>query len=391
MTCPPKARDQSQSVMKCTHQRQLLITLLLAVQCFVAIQFVTYVQLEESMTLRQTLSQSPPQPQRWPSLHHQKDVTATKKKKKKNNIMYFLHIHKSGGHSLCHQAQNNGMIGNFDNVCNVQHDQRCCGGEDSRQAQVDFATSTNWTFVASEREMYDAMATDYYEYVVVLRDSKARYTSHWRHLVSNAQTRAVSSKTGDKVHDRFVIITTSTSSSTTTTNNDGTRYSVGNRTKWWQHQPDNYTLRMICGAKCKDVPKFQITRQLLDYTLRRLDNFSHVLFLEDMERSYNAFAKSVGWKNPVVVDVELHQNAKSANPAKFDSLPVEQAWDPFMSVLDDALYDHARRQYQTTKLHASVDDDSFGSVANPTLVNDYFTNGPKRGCTTPCCGDCSIW
>ncbi|KAG7337374.1 hypothetical protein IV203_034768 [Nitzschia inconspicua] len=369
---PSSKNNDERQAMSYIHRR--LIAVFLTVQCFVVIQLLTYMQLDSTLlenSSNRQLSSSHP----FPSLRtDDATIVTSQHSANKQKIMYFLHIHKSGGHSICLQAQENKMIGDYNNVCNVQKDQHCCGGEDSLQAQIEFAKNTNFTFVAAEREMYDAMTTEYYDYVVVLRDSKSRYQSHWKHLVSNANTYSVSPYTGDKVHDRFMIPM------------HGVRYSVGNRTKWWQSQPDNYNVRMICGTKCLEVPKFQITRKLFIYTLQRLDDFAHVMFLEDMQRSFNLFAKNVGWKNPANSS-QLHQNAKGDNPSKFDSLPVENAWDPFMSVLDDALYDHARQKYQA-RLSENV---SFGSVADQALVNDYFDNGPGRMCQNPCCGECSIW
>jgi hypothetical protein len=174
---------------------------------------------------------------------------------------------------------------------------KCCGGEDSLEAQVQFAKSTNNTFVASEKEMYDAMTTVYYDYVVVLRDSKSRYKSHWMHLLSDANTYPVSVRKGDMdtVHNRFMIPM------------HGVRYSVGNMTKWWQNQPDNYNVRMICGSKCLNVPKYQITPELFEYTLKRIDKFSHSMFLEDMEGSFKEFAR--------------HISSKQLNPQRFQPLP----------------------------------------------------------------------
>lgn len=157
-------------------------------------------------------------------------------------------------------------------------------------------------------------------------------------------------------------------------------------TKWWQNQPDNYNVRMICGSKCLEIPKYQITKELFQYTLRRLDSFSHVIFLEDMQRSFDVFAKHVGWKTPVNAS-DLHQNAKVVIPAKFSSIPAERAWDPFMSVLDDALYDHARGKY-IGHIQKGI---LFGSTANQALVTEYCAHGSDRKCQNPCCGECSIW
>ena len=72
--------------------------------------------------------------------------------------VYFLHVHKSGGTFMCHFAKQNGLAVSSHN-CNVQTNQRCCGGN-SASEHYRFAAATPYDFVANERYMYAAMATD---------------------------------------------------------------------------------------------------------------------------------------------------------------------------------------------------------------------------------------
>jgi hypothetical protein len=66
-------------------------------------------------------------------------------------IIYFQHIHKSGGSTMCRIATLNQMKTSLKTNCNVQADQRCCGnGSDSAEALRAFADSTQYTFVANE-------------------------------------------------------------------------------------------------------------------------------------------------------------------------------------------------------------------------------------------------
>jgi hypothetical protein len=66
-------------------------------------------------------------------------------------IIYFQHIHKSGGSTMCRIATLNQMKTSLKTNCNVQPDQRCCGnGSDSAEALAAFAESTPFTFVANE-------------------------------------------------------------------------------------------------------------------------------------------------------------------------------------------------------------------------------------------------
>jgi hypothetical protein len=156
---------------------------------------------------------------------------------------------------------------------------------------------------------------------------------------------------------------------------------------------------MICGTKCQNTPKFQITPELYQYTLTRLSQF-YVIFLENMYESYNVFAQEYGW-DQILTESELHQNAKFDNRTKFTKSPQEKAWDPLMNVLDDALYDFARQQYHDKlkqfdtipgRSNSPTKPSFFGPPPpQPSLIKDYFMDGPKRSCPNPCCGECSFW
>lgn len=65
-------------------------------------------------------------------------------------IIYFQHIHKSGGSTMCRIAALNHMKTALKTNCNVQEDQRCCGGSDSLTALQRFAETTPYSFVANE-------------------------------------------------------------------------------------------------------------------------------------------------------------------------------------------------------------------------------------------------
>lgn len=94
--------------------------------------------------------------------------------------VFFLHLHKGAGTFVCGMARDNGMRTSASN-CNVQADQRCCGG-DTEADHIRFAAQTPYDFVASESYMYEAMAPGVFAYVTVLRRSWDRYVSHFRHV-----------------------------------------------------------------------------------------------------------------------------------------------------------------------------------------------------------------
>jgi len=255
-----------------------------------------------------------------------------------NRILYFLHIHKSGGTAMCRAARSNNMTAATTN-CNPQQDQRCCGGGDSLEAQERFARTTNFTFVANEREMYRAMDPVHYRYAIMLRSSQDRYKSHWKHV---CREQINHNKTMPAFFD------------------------------WWTRQPDNWNVRMICGTQCRQIPKFQITPGLFNYTIGRLRHFDHILFVDKNQftEAYSKFAEQVGWtKMPVPIP-------PTNKPPDYPS--ASTAWDPLMSALDDALYDYARQLYEGTD--------------NPVLISShqknlkrYFSLGPGRSCRSPCC------
>ena len=96
-------------------------------------------------------------------------------------LVYLLHIHKSGGTTMCQLAKFN-QLSTSETNCNVQRDQRCCGQNDTLSAQTAFAREAPYDLVASEGRMYEGMDVESYQYIVVLRKSQERYFSHWKHV-----------------------------------------------------------------------------------------------------------------------------------------------------------------------------------------------------------------
>ena len=113
--------------------------------------------------------------------HSAKHHKRTRNKPNTTKLVYLLHIHKSGGTTMCRLAKANGLSTSKYN-CNVQRrDQRCCGHNDTLDAQIQYFYTSPYDFVASEGIMYEAMDTEHYVYIVVLRASQERYFSHWKH------------------------------------------------------------------------------------------------------------------------------------------------------------------------------------------------------------------
>lgn len=277
-----------------------------------------------------------------PNLHFAPNIIGTRNLKKEPRIVYLLHIHKNAGTTMCRAAASNRFPAQTKTNCNVQVDQRCCGGNDTLEAQQAFANTTILRFVAAEREMYDAMDTDHYRYIIVLRKSHDRYLSHYKHMVRLT-----------KYNETF--------------------------THWWQGQSDNFTFRKICGTQCAIVPKYHITESLFNYTLDRFSKFEDYLFIENFPDSYVQFAQRVGW------DLSPGMILNKTPKVKAGVYPDLSGWDPLMSALEDSLYEYAQQSY--------------GGVQHPVFSDEvlqglrtYFAEGPLRNCGHPCCAEkCSAY
>lgn len=290
-------------------------------------------------------------------LHHKNNVLSVgsnttliqRHRRPNNRILFLLHIHKSGGSTMCALAAKNRFKVNSKRNCNVQDDQRCCGSADSLEAQARFARITPYDFVANEQDMYKAMDPTHYHYIVVLRNSADRYLSHWKHVCRESNQTTTESV--------FVFDT------------------------WWQAQPDNWNVRKLCGTQCQNVTKFQITRELFEYTFDRLRLFDNVLLLEYWNKMFPAFARAVGWSRMSALQKKQVAKKNAVYPALG-----ETAWDPFMSVLDDALYEWVLARFRGNEVDYYWTDDM------KERMELYFTMGQQRNCENPCCAEsCSAY
>ena len=256
-----------------------------------------------------------------------------------SRIVYYLHIHKAGGTVLCETAMANDWNTTKDHNCIVQlEDWRCCGNNDTLEAQQAFAAKTDLQFVASEGPMYEAMDPEHYRYITSFRPAILRYTSHWRMICR--EKNDFDSTFGD----------------------------------WWAEQPDNWSTRHLCGTACFDRPKFQITRELFEHTLERLWQFENIILLDDFNRTYSKLANDLRWNQTVPDDKKNLASMRESRtcPSKGDT-----PWDPHMSILDDVLYDYARQltTFGTAAISPEWDE----------ALDEYFRL--ENNCTHRCCAD----
>eukprot|EP01138_Halocafeteria_seosinensis_P014735 gb/GECG01015042.1/.p1 GENE.gb/GECG01015042.1/~~gb/GECG01015042.1/.p1 ORF type:complete len:401 (+),score=38.40 gb/GECG01015042.1/:1-1203(+) len=179
----------------------------------------------------------------------------------KRKIMYFLHVHKAGGTTLCKLASQNGLRTAKKN-CNVfvSHKVPCCGKTIAEQRK--FAATTEYDLVANEKYMPDELDYGCFQYVTVLRDPRDRYVSHYLF--------ARDVFFGEKRMGKFA--------------------------DWVTHQPDNYLLRVICGESCKSIPRGQLNHTHLEFAKERLERFSAVLILENLDDGLAIMQRRFGWK-----------------------------------------------------------------------------------------------
>ena len=237
------------------------------------------------------------------------DILLLKQRKRphQDKIFYYLHLSKTGGTSLIDAAHQNGLSVPVRNGL-TQRDWRCCGNQDSMEAQERFFNTSRFDFVANEGDMYEAMDPTHYHYVVTLRKSQARYKSMW------AQWQ----------RDPIMLY-----------------IHPMNFTAWctWFYE-DNFMFRKICGTRCRGKLKYTLDRSDFNHTLARLHHFDSILFLEDFETSFAKFARKHEWKS-LSLDKKRISPPVVGTLAKFandDSL-----WDYQESALDDALYEYAQR------------------------------------------------
>jgi hypothetical protein len=261
---------------------------------------------------------------------------------REKRIIYLMHIHKNAGSTMCRAAIANKVPANPTLNCNVQSDQRCCGYNDTLTAQQYFAHTTNLSFVAAERDMYRAMDTEHYRYIIVLRKAQDRYLSHYKHVVRSVRYN----------------------------------YTFAH---WWGGQPDNFSFRKVCGTACSTIPKYQITPTLFNYTLGRLAQFEDFIFQEDFRNSYMRFAQRVGWQ---LAPAAIHNKSPKVKPGRYPGLT---GWDPHMGALENAMYEYAQQRYR------GVAEPVFSDSVAADLQS-YFAMIPLRNCTLPCCAEkCSTY
>jgi len=199
---------------------------------------------------------------------------------------YFIHFHKAGGTTLCHQARAvNGMNVPLRN-CNLPGDgprtlADGLAGDGNRKlscaARAQYMTEHCIHFFAAERWLDSELCPGRFFYVTVLREPIKRIESNCRYEYVQPS-------------DALKWLTAETYLP------EETRVYIGTAAV------DNFYIRTLCGPDVFHLPHGSITRAHLETAKRRLAAFEAVLILEEYEKGIVQLERLIGWKKPAKKD-----------------------------------------------------------------------------------------
>ena len=282
--------------------------------------------------------------------------SSTKKRSvKRDKIPLLVHIHKSGGTTMCQTAQKNGEAVNRDNNCNMKGDGPWTITEKSLsrtcEERYQLAKEERYSFVAMERFMLEDEldCKDRFTYILIVRDPEQRHESHidvHRHGVFQEK------------HWGFV----------------GRKKRVKTKKKWSKYHPmagrraarrrlkkrqvksalgvslmdndisgDNYLTRILIGKKGFDgtLPIGSITDEHGEEAKKKLEQFDIILLLEKFEQHKVQLVSHLGWTEWIgVANARSKEgwNEEASSESGQDNGPTTFELNNFV---DLALYKHA--------------------------------------------------
>jgi hypothetical protein len=238
---------------------------------------------------------------------------------------------------MCGWARQNSHI-TPDSNCAIDTRKPCCGGE-TKLEQQKFARTTKYTFVANEDYMFSESDTDSYHYIVILRRSIDRYISHHRHVSRE-----------NKNVDAFAV--------------------------WMQGQPDNWITRHLCGTPCQHIGKYGLQARHVIMAYSRLAIFDDILFLEQWQKSVDAFLRKHAWISAKKPHLNKAPDTISSQNRSFLARQFLS-----MTALDDFLYQAALNGLADSREH-------LGSTASELCARLYT---PDAAFQSPCGVQCSLY
>jgi len=275
-------------------------------------------------------------------------------------ILFFLHLHKSGGTSMCLLAKANGYRTRPYYNCNVYFEREklnvglfnntksCCGN--TIQQQIEFAQTNRYEFIANEVGLADELDFTNYDYIVTLREPMSRYISHYEQTVALHRNRWFRKNKLGRWVDPGAL-------------------------DWIRGQQDNYLLRKICGPKCEKLPRGKLTEEHLEQAKTRLGQFGAIIILDKFQESLKILRSKFNWK--IIDDKKRNEHKKSGRRVNAtEKAQIAEELD-FMITFDKELY--AYGQYLNQQ-----------QVALAGGTRKYYRTG-FQNCSTGCCGKkCSV-
>lgn len=246
--------------------------------------------------------------------------------------IFFKHMHKSGGSTLCNIARQNvraekapipGGSDGWDTNCvpqsafvntgpgvpTIESEKEgawyggvCYASHLSVAAQRALnITHKELDFIASEGPMPDTLALELpVAWITMLRDPLDRTLSSYRWWEFLAQ------RFKDKPKVRTALCGAYEAPPVGATLQE-----------WLRVYPDNWMVRTLCGRSVLMDSTVTITEEHLKAAKARLNQFSIVMVLEEMENSMSLLASSLGWKN---VDARALQSNVMSNTSAREEL-----------------------------------------------------------------------
>ena len=291
-----------------------------------------------------------------------------KRAMERDKIAFYVHIHKSGGTTLCKTAQANGEEVNSDNNCNMKGDgpwtitkktlSRSC------EERHKLAKENGYSFVAMERFLLEDEldCKDRFLYVLMIRDPERRHKSHidvHRHGVFQDKHRGfverkkVKTKRKKKRRSDFFPMIT--------------RRAVRRRLKKREVKSDlgialmdndlsgdNYLTRILLGERGFNgtLPLGSITYKHGEDAKKKMEQFDIILRLEKFDEDKVQLVKHLGWTKWIGAanarakeQVDSSDSNEGNGPTAFE----------VSNSIDAALYKHASDLAKSLTLQAKTE------------------------------------
>uniref|UniRef100_A0A7S0AGF2 Uncharacterized protein n=1 Tax=Minutocellus polymorphus TaxID=265543 RepID=A0A7S0AGF2_9STRA len=282
----------------------------------------------------------------------------SKKKRaiERDEIVYFTHVHKSGGTTMCKTAQANGEEVNRDNNCNMKGDGPWTITEKSLsrtcEERYQLAKEEGYSFVAMERFLLEDEldCKDRFVYILMVRDPEQRHNSHvdvHRHGVLQDKHRSfVGRKKKMKTKKR----------KRSNYNTMATRRILRRRLKKRHVKSelgialmdnyisgDNYLTRILIGERGFDgtLPIGSITDEHGEEAKKKLEQFDVILRLEKFEEDKVQLLSHLGWTEWIGVANARSKEVWDEESSESDRVNGPTTYELNNSV-DLAVYEHAR-------------------------------------------------